>query len=83
MYWHIIVRCDIKEREYICSNITNAFWLGNNFPYAKEIMHTLSIANPLKKDGVPTSMVMDGSKENNIGNFRKKHRESGYHIKET
>ena len=35
-----------------------------------------------KRDGVPTDMVMDGSKEQTLGEFRKKCRESGCHIKQ-
>ena len=35
-----------------------------------------------KRDGVPTDMVMDGSKEQTLGEFRRKYRESGCHIKQ-
>jgi len=36
-----------------------------------------------KNDGVPTSMVMDGSKEQTLGAFRTKCRQAGCHVKQT
>ena len=35
-----------------------------------------------KRDGVPTDMIMDGSKEQTLGEFRRKCRESGCHIRQ-
>ena len=37
----------------------------------------------LKRDGVPPNMVMDGSKEQSIGLFRKKCQDADFHIKQT
>jgi transposase len=36
-----------------------------------------------RRDGVPRSIIMDGSKEQTLGVFRKKAREMGVHIKQT
>ena len=36
-----------------------------------------------KKDGVPSTMVMDGSKEQTLGSFRAKCRQAGCHVKQT
>ena len=46
--------------------------------YAHE---TLSLL--FKKDGVPSTMVMDGSKEQTLGKFRKKCREAACHVRQT
>ena len=36
-----------------------------------------------KKYGVPPNMVMDGSKKQTLGSFRKKYQEANCHIKQT
>ena len=36
-----------------------------------------------QRDGVPPVMIMDGSKEQTMGKFRKKTREFGTHVKQT
>ena len=36
-----------------------------------------------QRDGVPPSIIMDGSKEQTLGTFRKKAREMGIHVKQT
>jgi hypothetical protein len=35
------------------------------------------------RDGVPNVMVMDGAKAKNEGQFRRKLRDTGFHIKQT
>ena len=48
----------------------------------KEDVHeTLSLL--FKKDGVPPKMGMDGSKDQNLGSFRKKYQEADFHKKQT
>ena len=46
--------------------------------YAHEVLSLLS-----KRDGSPTIMVIDGSKEPTLGDFKKKYRQADYHIKQT
>ena len=35
------------------------------------------------RDGVPTKMIMDGSKEQTLGRFRKKCQQASVHVKQT
>ena len=53
------------------------------FPMAtKSCTHeTLSLL--FKRDGVPSTMVMDGSKEQTPGQFRKKCRDAACHVRQT
>jgi hypothetical protein len=44
---------------------------------AHEVVSTL-----FAQDGVPNAMVMDGAREQTLGNFRKKCREASCHIKQ-
>ena len=51
------------------------------FPSERKQMLMLSLL--AQRDGVPLSIVMDGSKEQTMGEFRRKAREMGCHVKVT
>ena len=36
-----------------------------------------------RRDGVPPEMIMDGSKEQTLGNFNNKLKEANFHLKQT
>ena len=46
--------------------------------WKREAHEILSVL--FKRDGVPNNMIMDGAKTQIQGDFKKKRRESGYHI---
>ena len=50
-------------------------------PKKSDAHHALSLL--FKREGVPTSMVMDGSKEQTLGQFKSKCRQAGCHVKQT
>ncbi len=52
-----------------------------SMPKKSSAHETLSLL--FKNVGVPTSMVMDGSKEQTLGPFRSKCRQAGCHVKQT
>ena len=53
------------------------------FPMTKKSCAHEALSILFKRDGVPSSIVMDGSKEQTLGEFRRKCREAGYHVKQT
>ena len=53
------------------------------FPMPKKSCAHEALSTLFKRDGVPTTMVMDGSKEQTLGDFKKKCRQAGCHIRET
>ena len=53
------------------------------FPMPKKSCAHEALSVLFKRDGVPSTMVMDGSKEQTQGEFKRKCRESGCHIKQT
>ena len=47
----------------------------------RDAHHGLSLM--AARDGLPPHLIMDGSKEQTLGEFRKKARQFGYHIKQS
>ena len=82
-HWQCSVKCDIKEREQACSSIYHALWLGKILPSAKESMRAWGIFTLCKRDGFLTIMVMDGSKEQTLGDFRNKCWQASFYTNET
>ena len=53
------------------------------FPIAKKSCAPKTLSILFKRDGVPSTMVMDGSKEQTLGQFRKKCRDAACHVRQT
>ena len=53
------------------------------FPMPKKSCAHETLSTLLKRYRVPSAMVMDGSKEQTLGEIKRKCRESGCHIKQT
>jgi hypothetical protein len=62
---------------------TTRFGWTRVFPMKKksDAHHALTLM--AQRDGVPTALIMDGSKEQTLGEFKKKAREAGIYIKQT
>ena len=53
------------------------------FPMPKKSCAHEALSLLFKRDGVPSTMVMDGSKEQTLGQFKSKCRQAGCHVKQT
>jgi hypothetical protein len=62
----------------MCSDLCNAIWLAPRLPNEGEVRSAQS-----GLDGVPINMVMDGSKEQMLGEFSRKCREASCQVKQT
>ena len=53
------------------------------FPIPKQSCAHEALSTLFKRDGIPSTMMIDGIKEWTLGEFRRKFREPGYHTKQT
>ena len=67
----------------VCSSVCNSIRLGLCVPDEEEVGSALGLSLLAQRDGVPHTIVMDGVKEQVMGEFRKKAREMGAQVKQT
>jgi hypothetical protein len=53
------------------------------YPMAKKSMAHEGLSLLFQRDGVPNTIIMDGAREQTMGEFRRKCREVGVHVKQT
>ena len=76
------VRSWFRQNRYV-QEFATAFGWCRVYPMKKkrDAHHGLSLMSA--RDGVPPHLIMEGSKEQNLGEFRKKARQFGCHIKQS
>jgi hypothetical protein len=79
MYSTIISRKDNKAAQIFC----NDFGFMRSFPMKRESEAHEALSLLFHRDGVPNAMVMNGAKAHIEGEFRRKLRDAGCHIKQT
>jgi hypothetical protein len=79
MYSTIFSRQEIKAAQVFCTD----FGFVRAFPTKKESEAQEALSLLFHRDGVPNVMVMDGTKAQVEGDFRRKLRDAGCHIKQT
>jgi hypothetical protein len=79
MYSTILSRQDSKAAQIFCTD----FGFVRAFPMKRESEAHEALSLLFHKDGVPNVMVMDGAKAKVEGEFRRKLRDTGCHIKQT
>jgi hypothetical protein len=79
MYSTILSRQMNKAAQIFCTD----FGFVRAFPLKKEKEAHEALSLLFNRDRVPTFMVMDGSKAQVEGEFRRKLRDAGCHIKQT
>jgi hypothetical protein len=79
MYSTILSRQQNKVAKIFCTD----FGFVRAFPMKLESKAHDALSLLFHRDGVPNVMVMDGSKSQTEGEFRRKLRDTGCHIKQT
>jgi hypothetical protein len=79
MFSTILSRQDKKAPQIFCTD----FGFVRAFPMKKEKEAHEALSLLFHRDGVPNVMVMDGAKAQFDGEFRRKLRDAGCHIKQT
>jgi hypothetical protein len=79
MYSTILSRQDNKAAQMFCTD----FGFVRAFPMKRESEAHEALSLLFHRDGVPNVMVMDGAKAQVGGEFRRKLRDTGCHIKQT
>jgi hypothetical protein len=79
MYSTILSRQDNKAAQIFCTD----FDFVRAFPMKKEKEAHEALSLLFHRDGVPNAMIMDGAKAQVEGEFRRKLRDAGCHIKQT
>jgi hypothetical protein len=79
MYSTILSRQQNKAAQIFCTD----FGFVIAFPMKKESEAHEALSFLFYRDGVPNVMVMDGAKVQTEGQFRRKLRDAGCHIKQT
>jgi hypothetical protein len=79
MFSTILSRQDKKAAQILCTD----FGFVRSIPLNKEKEAHEDLSLLFHRDGVPNIMVMDGAKAQVEGEFRRKMRDAGYHIKKT
>jgi hypothetical protein len=79
MFSTILSRQNNKAAQIFCTD----FGFARAFPFKKEKESHEALSLLFHRDGVPNVMVMDGAKAQVEGEFRRKLRDAGCHIKQT
>ena len=88
------LRCDLftdtlessllSKRQNRYAQIYGSSWgWARAFPMKKKSEAHETLSQLFARDGVPNSMIMDGAKEQVMGDFRRKCREASCHVKQT
>jgi hypothetical protein len=79
MYSTILSRQQNKAAQIFCTD----FGFVREFPMKKESESHEALSLLFHRDRVPNVMFMDGAKAQTEGQFRRKLRDAGFHIKQT
>jgi hypothetical protein len=79
MYSTILYRQQNKAAQILCTD----FIFVRAFPMKLESEAHEALSLLFHRDGVPNMMVMDGSKAQTEGQFRREMRDAGCHVKQT
>lgn len=84
LFTDTLISTVLSKRKNKCAQIfAHRNGWARAFPMANKSDAHEALSLLFARDGVPAALIMDGSKEQILGEFRKKAREAGCHVKQT